>query len=318
MTIEWRKTAAVFPGQGSQVMGMGKDFAEKYAVARETFAQGDELLGFSLSSICWDGPENLLNQTVHTQPALFVCSVAIWRVLQQLVPETEPTWMAGHSLGEFTALAAAGALAFEDGLRLVRARGELMQKAGDDNPGAMAALLGLEVATVKALCTTVSQESSNTVVLANDNCPGQVVVSGDDAAVERIIILATEAGAKRAVKLAVSVAAHSPLMASASAAFQRAIDATNFEAPKAQVLGNVSAAPLNSVDDIRQEIKQQLMQAVRWTDSMQSIIASGADTFIEIGAGTVLSGLMRRIDRKTSRISLNTVEAMENLLGSLA
>lgn len=316
--IDWRKTAALFPGQGSQVLGMGKDFAERYTIARETFAQADEVLGFALSDICWAGPEDRLNQTVHTQPALFVCSLAIWRVLRQLVPEIDPTWMAGHSLGEFTALTAAGALSFEDGLRLVGARGELMQKAGNENPGAMAALLGLDAATVESICARVSRESNATVVLANDNCPGQVVISGDDRAVKRVILGATAAGARRAVELAVSVAAHSPLMASASEDFQRAVEATRFQTPNAKVVGNVNAANLDTVADIRQELNQQLTCAVRWTDSMEAIITDGAETFVEIGAGTVLSGLMRRIDRKKSRISLNTVEAMESFLESLA
>lgn len=316
--INWRKTAALFPGQGSQVLGMGQDFAEQFDIARQTFAQADEILGFSLTDICWKGPQDQLNQTVNTQPALYVCSVAIWRVLQQLVPECRPNWMAGHSLGEFSALTAAGALSFEDGLTLVRKRGELMQKAGEESPGAMAALLGLDIETVESLCATVSQETNETVVLANDNCPGQAVISGDDAAVERTVALATESGARRAVKLAVSVAAHSPLMASASADFNKAIAATNLDLPKAQLLGNVSADALDSVDDIRKELNQQLTQAVRWTESMTAIVANGAETFVEIGAGTVLSGLMRRIDRKSIRHSLNSVEAMEKFLESLA
>ena len=315
--INWGKTAALFPGQGSQVLGMGKDFAEQYEIARQVFAQADDLLGFSVSEICWKGPEDRINQTVNTQPALYVCSVAIWRVLQQLVPETNPTWMAGHSLGEFSALTAAGALSFEDGLTLVRRRGELMQKAGEENPGAMAALLGLDVATVETLCATASHETRKTVVLANDNCPGQAVISGDDGAVDRTVALATKSGARRAVKLAVSVAAHSPLMASVAADFNRAIAATDLELPKAQLLGNVSADALDSVDAIREELNQQLTQAVRWTESMGAIVASGAEIFVEIGAGTVLNGLMRRIDRKKTRFSLNTVEAMEKFLESL-
>ncbi len=316
--INWRKTAALFPGQGSQVLGMGQDFAEQFDIARETFAQADEILGFSLSDICWNGPEDQLNQTVNTQPALYVCSMAIWRVLRQLVPECQPSWMAGHSLGEFSALTGAGALSFEDGLNLVRKRGELMRKAGEENPGAMAALLGLDIETVESLCATVSQKTNETVVLANDNCPGQAVISGHDAAVDRTVALATESGARRAVKLAVSVAAHSPLMASASTDFNRAIAATNLDLPKAQLLGNVSADALDSVDDIRKELNQQLTQAVRWTESMRAIVASGAETFVEIGAGTVLNGLMRRIDRKSIRFSLNTVAAMEKFLESLA
>ncbi len=316
--FDWRKTAAIFPGQGSQLIGMGKDFAEHYEVARQTFLQADDILGYSLSSLCWAGPQEQLNQTEHTQPALYVCSVAIWRVLRQLLAECDPKWLAGHSLGEFSALTAAGALSFEDGLRLVRARGELMRKAGEENPGAMAALLGLQVESVRRLCAQISQSSQKTLVLANDNCPGQAVISGAESAVDRAITLAKEVGARRAVKLAVSVAAHSPLMASASEQFNTAVAATAFVPPQARILGNVSAEVLDSVEAIRIELQEQLTQSVRWTESMQAIIADGADTFLEVGAGTVLSGLMRRIDRKRNRISLNTVPALETFLESIA
>ena len=314
--IDWQKSAAIFPGQGAQMLGMGRDFAQTYDVARETFAQADDMLGFSLSRICWEGPEQELNETVNTQPALYVCSVAIWRVLKQLIPQAAPAWMAGHSLGEFSALTAAGSMSFEDGLRLVNARGSLMQQAGKDNPGAMAAVLALDVKAVGALCAEVSQETSFTVVIANDNCPGQVVVSGHSEAVERLIERAPELGARRAVKLAVSVAAHSPLMASAHHAFQEAIQATCMNRPQTQVIGNVQAQSLSSAEDIRKELEQQLTQSVRWTESMQAIIAQGAEHFIEIGAGGVLSGLMRRIDRNKTRITLNAIEAWDSFLRS--
>ncbi len=310
--IDWHKTAAIFPGQGSQMVGMGRDFAQTYEIARQTFAQADDMLGFPLSRICWEDPEQELNQTVNTQPALYVCSVAIWRVLKQLIPQAAPARMAGHSLGEFSALTAAGAMSFEDGLRLVYARGSLMQQAGKDNPGAMAALLALDVKAVEALCAEVSQETGFTVVIANDNCPGQVVVSGHSVAVERLIERAPDLGARRAVKLAVSVAAHSPLMASARGAFQEAIQATRLNQPQAQVIGNVRAQRLNSAQEIRLELEQQLTQNVRWSESMQAIIAQGAEHFIEIGSGAVLSGLMRRIDRNKTRITLDTIAAWDS------
>lgn len=316
--IDWARTAALFPGQGSQVIGMGKDFAEQFELARQTFAQADEALGYALSSICWQGPAERLNQTLYTQPALYVCSVAIWRVLRQLAPACAPTCMAGHSLGEFSALTAAGALSFEHGLRLVRARGELMQQAGQQTPGAMAALLGLPAETVRSLCATVRRQTGKTVVLANDNCPGQVVISGDESAIDEAIALAKAAGARRRVKLAVSVAAHSPLMASAAAEFSQAVAAADFQRPGARLVGNVSARALGSVADIRTELNQQLTQAVRWTESMQALIDSGVETVIEVGAGAVLSGLMRRIDRKCHRYSLNTVQALEDFLKSSA
>ena len=188
--LDWRRTAAIFPGQGSQIPGMGEDVARGYEIARDTFAEADELLGFELSRICWEAGGERLNQTEYTQPALYVCSLAIWRVLRQRRPELLPGWMAGHSLGEFSALTAAGALSFEDGLRLVRSRGRLMQAAGESRPGAMAAVLGLDVASVERLCQAVSRETEGEVVIANDNCPGQIVVSGQDQAVERLIELA--------------------------------------------------------------------------------------------------------------------------------
>lgn len=314
--VNWETTALIFPGQGSQEVGMGKDFAEKYAIARETFEQADEVLGFALSKMCWEGPEEQLNQTLYTQPAIYVTSMAIYRVLQQQLPEAIPAWTAGHSLGEFTALTVAGAMSYEDGLKLVYSRSSLMQKAGEESPGAMAALLALDTDKVNELCTQVAEETGQVVVLANDNCPGQVVVSGDIEAIVRLLEVAQEAGAKRAVKLAVSVAAHSPLMAPAAASFKESIKATTWHEPKITVYGNVSAAPLTTVFEIREEVENQVTQAVRWTESMQHMIEAGADTFIEVGSKDVLTGLMKRIDRKSNRIALNSVEALDAFLNS--
>lgn len=316
--MTWKTSAAIFPGQGSQAVGMGADFAASYAIARETFAQADEILGYGLSRICFEGPSAKLDQTDITQPALYVCSIAIWRVLQSLLPAARPAWLAGHSLGEYSALTAAKALDFEAGLRLVQARGRLMQAAGEANPGAMAAILALDVSQIETLCAEVSQASGQTVVLANDNCPGQAVVSGDIAAVERLIERATAAGARRAVRLSVSVAAHSPLMAAALEGFLEAVRATPFSQPAAPVYANVTATPLETALDIRTELDQQLTQAVQWTNSMRAIIDAGAEAFIEIGAGAVLVGLTRRIDRSRKRVSLNTVAALETFLASLA
>ena len=312
--VNWATTAFTFPGQGSQEVGMGKDFADKYALARETFEQADEILGFSLSKLCWDGPEEDLNQTINTQPALYVTSIAILRVLQQESPLAKPMWMAGHSLGELTALTASGAMLFGDGLKLVRTRGRLMQEAGKDNPGAMAAILALDTDKVNELCATVSEEMGQVVVLANDNCPGQIVVSGENEAIDRLIEIAPEAGARMAVKLAVSIAAHSPLMASASESFKEALSTTNIGEPQISVYGNVNATPLKTASEIREELNHQLTRSVLWTESMQAIIAAGAETFVEIGSKDVLSGLMKRIDRKRTRISLNSVEALDAFL----
>lgn len=314
--VNWATTAFLFPGQGSQEVGMGKDFAETYTVARETFEHADEILGFSLSKLCWDGAEDDLNQTINTQPALYVTSIAILRVLQQEAPQAKPAWVAGHSLGELTALTAAGAISFEDGVKLVRTRGRLMEQAGEESPGAMAALLALDTDKVNELCASVSEETGKTVVLANDNCPGQIVVSGENEAIDRMIEIAPEAGARMAIKLAVSIAAHSPLMASASESFIEALEATNISEPQIPIYGNVTAAPLQTANEIREELNQQLTRSVLWTDSMQGIINAGAETFIEIGSKDVLSGLMKRIDRKKERVSLNSVEAYTAFLNS--
>lgn len=318
MLMDWQTTAAIFPGQGSQAVGMGADFAASYEAARDVFAQADDILGYNLSAICWSGPAEVLDQTNYTQPALYVSSMAIWTVLQQQLPGAKPAWTAGHSLGELTALTAAGALSFEAGVKLVQARGQTMRQAGERYPGAMAALLALELDTVEELCQSVSSETGKIVVLANDNCPGQAVVSGEVEAVERLIELAAEAGARRAVKLAVSIAAHSPLMAAALEGFRQVINATTFSPPEVQIISNVNASPLTSPAEIRQELDQQLTQSVRWTDSMRALIDAGAQSFIEVGAGAVLTGLLRRIDRSKTRVNLNTVAAFERFLDSQA
>ncbi len=314
--IDWQTTAAIFPGQGSQLVGMGADFARRYPLARATFAEADDILGFKLSEICWRGPADELNQTINTQPALYVCSVAIWRVLRDLLPAAQPGWMAGHSLGEYSALTAADALDYPAGVKLVTARGRFMHQAGAENPGAMAAVLALDAAQVAALCEEVTRQTGEAVVLANDNCPGQSVVSGEVMAVDRLIELAQAAGARRAVKLSVSVAAHSPLMASALEGFLQVVRETAFSTPTIPIYGNVKAAPLPDAFAIRSELDRQLTQSVRWTDSMRAIINAGAQTFVEVGAGKVLTGLLRRIDRSKRRVNLDSAEALEKFLAA--
>ncbi len=311
---DWSTTAFVFPGQGSQMVGMGRDFVEDHPIARQTFVEADDILGFSLSKLCFEGPEEDLNDTINTQPALYVSGIAILRVLQDRFPDAVAAFVAGHSLGEFTALVAAGAVSFEDGVRIVRERGRLMKEAGVKSPGAMAALLGLEAAVVRDLCTQASQQTGGVLVLANDNCPGQIVISGDEATLEYGVALAKEAGAKRAVKLAVSIAAHSPLMQPASADFRKALDNIAFKAPKVSVYGNVNAAPLISVEAIREELSMQLTSSVRWTESVQAMIAAGAQRFIEVGPKDVLSGLLKRIDRNIAGIALNSVEVLGQII----
>lgn len=312
--MDWTKVAFVFPGQGSQAVGMSKDLVDAYPVARETFEQADEILGFELSKLCFEGLEDELNDTINTQPALYVAGIATLRALQAELPTASPSFAAGHSLGEFTALAAAGALSFEDGLKLVRERGRLMKAAGTRSPGAMAAILGLDAEQVRDVCSRASAETGKVVILANDNCPGQSVISGDEAALEVGMNLAKESGAKKVVKLAVSIASHSPLMESAASEFQQVLANTLFKTPSIPVYGNVEAAPLGDAEAIRQELTSQLTHSVRWTESVQAMGAAGAEVFLELGPKDVLTSLLKRIDRTKSGRALNGVEALQKFV----
>ena len=297
---------------------MGNDIADSYPVARETFQQADDILGFSLSTLCFEGTEDVLTDTINTQPALYVCGVAILRALQSQLPDAIPAYVAGHSLGEFTALTAAGALSFEEGVRLVRERGRLMREAGNISPGAMAALLGLDTETVHAICTRAREQTDGVLVLANDNCPGQIVISGDDETLDVGLALATEAGARRAVKLAVSIAAHSPLMESVAISFRETLAQTAFSEAQVPVYANVTAEPITSAEAIREELGAQLTGSVRWTESMQAMINAGAERFVEIGPKDVLSGLLRRIDRDRERVSLNSTASLQQFIEGVA
>lgn len=312
--MDWSNVAFVFPGQGSQVVGMAKEFADAYPQARHLIERADDVLGFSLSTLMFTGPEDALNDTINTQPALFVSGMAALHALTTEFPDARPAFVAGHSLGEFTALAAAGALTFDDGLRLVRERGRLMKAAGDSQPGAMAAILGLESDKVREVCAQASAEAGGALVLANDNCPGQVVISGDNATLDHGLVLAKAAGAKKAIKLAVSIAAHSPLMRTASEEFARVLAATHFTTSAVPVYGNVSAAPLESTDAIRHELETQLTQSVRWTESVQRMIADGARVFLELGSKDVLTGLLKRIDATATGAAINSVTNLHLLL----
>lgn len=315
--IDWITTAFVFPGQGAQEVGMGADIVSEFPAAAAVFQQADEILGFSLSKMCFNGPEEALNDTLNTQPALYVMGIAILRAIQDaLGGNARPAFVAGHSLGELTALTAAGALDFEAGVQLVRERGRLMKAAGQHTPGAMAALLGLDANTVHALCAEVGTRTNETLVLANDNCPGQIVISGTQTAIDAAVALAPERGAKRAVPLVVSIASHSPLMQSIAPDFQQAIDATTFDTPVIPIIGNVSALPLANAADIRAELGAQLTSTVRWTESVQHMLEQGITTFVEIGPKDVLSGLIKRIDRNTQRSTLNSVANVSAFLNN--
>ena len=294
MKINLQNTAFVFPGQGSQTIGMGKDLAVQYPIAKQTFEEADSILGFHLSKTMWEGPDSDLNDTINTQPALYLHSFAAFRVFSHLYPDLKPASLAGHSLGELSALAASGALSFEEGLRLVRKRGELMKRAGELAPGSMAAILGVDIPTLDKVCAEASAPDE-IVQVANDNCPGQVVISGAKPAVERAMVGAKSAGAKRALPLAVSIAAHSPLMASIQQEWNDAVASANFSAPKLTVIGNVHAAPLTDEESARADIIAQMQSRVRWTESVKYMAANGVNTFIEVGTGTVLGGLIKRI-----------------------
>ena len=294
MKLNLQTTAFIFPGQGSQTVGMGKDLAAQYPVAKQIFEEADSILGFSLSKLMMEGVVDELNDTVNTQPALFVHSLACYRAFSNLYPDLKPAALAGHSLGELSALAIAGAFSFEGGLRLVRKRAELMKRAGQLASGGMAAILNLDIPALEKVCAEASTPAES-VQVANDNCPGQVVISGSKPAVERAMTGAKSAGAKRALPLAVSIAAHSALMAPIQQEWNEAVAAANFSALQIPVIGNVHALPLIDESAARADVIAQMQSRVRWTESVQHLISNGINTFVEVGTGTVLGGLVKRI-----------------------
>lgn len=304
-------TAFIFPGQGAQVVGMGKDIFDSYAVAREIFQEADDLLNFSLSDLMFEGDEATLGKTVNTQPALFVYGIAMLKAFQAEYPHIQPSFVAGHSFGEFTALVAAEALSFEEGLRLVRERGRVMDAADQLSPGGMAAILGLDVEKLRQVCQKAVDQVGGVLVVANDNCPGQTVISGNHETLDAGIVLAKEAGARRAIKLAVSIGSHSPLMQPAATEFNIALERAHFSEPKVPVYGNVKTLPLTTIVEIRDELEKQLTHPVRWTESIQRMSADGAERFIEFSPKDVLIGLLKRIDSTKQGYSLNNAEVLK-------
>lgn len=297
------RCAYLFPGQGSQYAGMGSELCAVFPSAQAVFAQADGILGFALSQLCFDGPDEELNDTFNTQPAILVTSAAVLRALEEQGKGDAPLYVAGHSMGEFSALVAAGALSFEDGVRLVRERGRLMKQADERSPGGMAAVIGMERESLESICATVREQSEEYVGVANDNCPGQLVISGTSDALEQAMELAKEQGAKKVVRLAISIAAHSPLMAEAADEFRRALDATPFRKPDIPLVANATACPLIEPGEIRNALGRQLTSPVRWTESVRWMIDQGVTRFIEIGPKEVLCGLLRRIDRSVERVT---------------
>lgn len=303
----------LFPGQGSQFVGMGKDLAEAFPEAREVFEEADDALGVSLSRLCWEGPEDELTQTINAQPAILTHSAAVWRVLQRRLPDARLA--AGHSLGEFSAYHAAGAFSFADAVRTVRRRGELMFRSGTERPGTMAAVLGLDDADAERTCTEASAAGEGVVVAANYNAPGQIVVSGDVAAVRRLEEIAKSAGAKRVIPLNVSGAFHSPLMEVAEAGLREQLSSVDVKAPAFPVVSNVTASPVSDASEAVELLVRQLTSPVRWVASTKAMLESGVTEFIEIGPGNVLAGLLRRVDRSASVRTLGTASDLESYLG---
>ena len=296
--------AYVFPGQGAQQVGMGKDIAA-LPVARHVFDEADALLDFSLSRLMFDGPKDALDDTLNTQPALFTVGVA----LLELMPQLTPAFVAGHSLGEYTALYAAGALTFSDGLRLVRERGRLMKQAGEQEPGSMAALIGLDDQVVNAICDSIGN-----VQVANYNSPGQVVISGKREAVAAAMQAAKEHKAKLVTPLDVSIASHSALMKPMVDAFARVIHDTPLRPPQIPVVGNLNALPLENIESVRDELIRQPVASVRWTQSVEYMAAAGVDTFVEIGPGRVLSGLIKRIVKGARLFNVSDAASLQPAL----
>jgi [acyl-carrier-protein] S-malonyltransferase len=308
------KLAFLFPGQGAQAVGMGQALADAFPEARATFATADRVLGFALSEVCWKGPADELKKSVNTQPALLTHSVAALRLVE--AAGLTPAFVAGHSLGEYSACVAAGAIAFEDALTLTRTRGRLMYEAGLSRPGAMAAVLGLSAADVEAACAEAA--SAGVVRAANLNAPGQVVISGEPAAVDAACERAKARGAKRAIRLEVSGAFHSPLMEPAAKGLSAALAKVTIKDARCPIIANAWAKPVQKAAEIRDALEAQLLASVRWEDSMRFLLAQGVEGFVELGTGKVLRGLLRTLEGKAASWNVEDPESLQATRTALA
>src|SRR5690348_360979 len=306
--------ALIFPGQGSQSVGMGKDLYEKYPLARQTFEEADDALGYKLSAVCFEGPEDQLRLTEITQPAILTTSIAALRVLETRTPK--PCYVAGHSLGEYSAHVVAGTISFADAVRTVRNRGKYMQEAVPVGTGAMAAILGMNLDGVGEVCGEAAQ--GKVCEPANINSPDQIVISGDTAAVERAVKLAQERGAKRAILLQVSAPFHCSLMKPAQERLAVDLQKLEFAAPKIPVVSNVYAKPVEDAESSREALVRQVTGSVKWSESMKLLIARGVQTFVEVGPGKVLCGLMRQIDRSKKCVNVEDEASLQKTLEYLA
>jgi len=299
------KTALLFAGQGAQVVGMGKDLAEKFPAAKAWFERANAAVGYDLAAICFNGPDAELTKTENAQPGIFLVSWVAFQLLKEHAPSLKFDATAGLSLGEFTALTAAGVMSFEDGLRVVRQRGKFMQEACDATRGGMAAVIGLDEAPTREVCAEAG------VVLANLNCPGQLVISGEAEKITKAVEVAKAKGAKRAIPLPVAGAYHSPLMASAQAKLQAELAKVKLSAPLVPVISNVTAQPHGAPGEISTRLVEQVTSSVLWENSMRHLLAQGFTRFIELGPGTALSGFMKRIDKTAQMLNVADVASLE-------
>jgi len=301
------KAAYVFPGQGSQGVGMGHDLYQDFESAKTVFGQADEALGFALSRLCFDGPEDELRQTINAQPAIVTASFACLEACREAgIDLPPPSFVAGHSLGEYTALAAAGVLVFADTVSLARERGRLMHEAGQINPGGMAAIIGLEEGPLSELCAETGAQ------VANLNCPGQIVISGTEENINKAVELAKDKGAHRAIPLQVSGAFHTPMMQPAVDGMAKIIAKLELKDPTPPIIGNTTAQPLTTAPAVKEELLYQLCNCVQWQRSVEYMINDGVSTFIEIGPGKVLAGLIKRIDRNVKILNIGDAESVRN------